>query len=287
MIHFLKYKAVYFTLSFIILCVGCYFMIFKGFKYSIDFTGGSVIEYAIDKKIDPQKLSKAIKTKDITISSIEVTGNTYIIKTSPIEKKDEEKIRTKIEDDYKVKVTSQRFEMVGPSLGKETVNKTILASLVAIFGILAYISFTFRKLHYGLAAVIAMIHDFVILLSTYSIFSTFFGAEIDSLFITAVLTTMSFSVHDTIVVFDKIREYRKISGLQTEVLANRALTETMVRSINNSLTIVLMLIPLVIMGTATIRFFAAALLVGTITGTYSSPFIATPLLVMFEKWSKR
>jgi len=181
------------------------------------------------------------------------------------------------------KVQSLRFETVGPSLGKETVRKTIIASIVAIFGILIYITITFRKLNYGIAAIIATFHDFFVLIGVYALLSHFLGAEVDSLFITAVLTTMAFSVHDTIVVFDKIREYRRTSALSIEILANKALTETMVRSVNNSLTIILMLIPLVIFGTLTLKFFAAALLIGTITGTYSSPFIATPLLVGLEK----
>ena len=168
-------------------------------------------------------------------------------------------------------------------MGKETVRKTIIASIVAIFGILIYITITFRKLNYGIAAIIATFHDFFVLIGVYALLSHFLGAEVDSLFITAVLTTMAFSVHDTIVVFDKIREYRRTSALSIEILANKALTETMVRSVNNSLTIILMLIPLVIFGTLTLKFFAAALLIGTITGTYSSPFIATPLLVGLEK----
>ena len=133
-----------------------------------------------------------------------------------------------------------------------------------------------------MAAIAAMLHDFLVLIGMYAL-SRPFGAEVDALFITSLLTTMSFSVHDTIVVFDKIREYKGTSGLSLEILANKALTETMIRSINNSITIMLMLVPLVFMGGDSIRFFAAALLIGTITGTYSSPFVATPLLVFFEK----
>ena len=154
--------------------------------------------------------------------------------------------------------------------------------MVAIFGILLYISFTFKKLSYGVAAVTALLHDLLVLFGMYALLSRF-GAEVDTLFITAVLTTMSFSVHDTIVMFDKIREYKRTSGLSIEILANKALTETIVRSVNNSLTIILMLIPLIFFGGAAVKFFAAALLIGTITGTYSSPCIATPLLVLLEE----
>ena len=133
-----------------------------------------------------------------------------------------------------------------------------------------------------------MIHDFLVVVGSYSLLSHFFGAEFDSMFVTALLTTMSFSVHDTIVIFDKIREYLKEEGKGSiEYYANRALTETMVRSLNNSMTIVFMLLALVLLGGTTIRFFSLTLLIGTITGTYSSPFVATPLLVWLEKRRKK
>ncbi|EKE14231.1 MAG: hypothetical protein ACD_12C00614G0001, partial [uncultured bacterium] len=129
-----------------------------------------------------------------------------------------------------------------------------------------------------------MIHDFLIVIGFYSLLSHFAGAEVDLLFVTALLTTMSFSVHDTIVIFDKIREYRRTDD-QTSftIIANKSITETMVRSLNNSLTIILMLTALVLLGGATIRFFVSALLIGTIIGTYSSPFVAVPFLEFLEK----
>ena len=127
-----------------------------------------------------------------------------------------------------------------------------------------------------------------ILVGVYAVLSYYFNAEIDTLFITAALTTMSFSVHDTIVIFDKIREYIREEGrVNIENSANKALTETMVRSLNNSMTIVFMLLALILFGGSTIKFFIIALLIGTITGTYSSPFVATPVLVWLEKRKKK
>jgi len=138
-----------------------------------------------------------------------------------------------------------------------------------------------------LAAITALLHDILVVVGTYSLISYFFGAEVDTLFVTALLTTMSFSVHDTIVVFDQIREYKRRYGAgYIEDYANKALTDTMVRSFNNSMTIVFMLLALVLLGGETIRFFALTLLVGTITGTYSSPFVATPVAVWLEKRRK-
>jgi len=158
---------------------------------------------------------------------------------------------------------------------------------LAIIGILVYMSFSFKGINFAAAAVVALIHDFLVVVGSYSLLSRFFGAELDTLFVTAVLTTMSFSVHDTIVIFDKIREYWKEEGKGSiEYYANRALTETMVRSINNSMTILFMLLALVLLGGTTIKFFVLTLLIGTITGTYSSPFVATPILVWLHKKSK-
>ena len=193
-------------------------------------------------------------------------------------------VRKKIEKNNKVKIDLLLFESVWPAVGKDTINKTVIAALLGILAILGYISFAFKGFNFALSAIIALIHDLLILVSVYSVVSYFFKAEIDTLFVTAVLTTMSFSVHDTIVIFDKIREYVKLEGRKNiEFNANKALTETMVRSLNNSMTIVFMLLSLILLGGSTIKFFIVALFIGTITGTYSSPFVATPILVWLEK----
>jgi preprotein translocase subunit SecF len=148
-------------------------------------------------------------------------------------------------------------------------------------------SFAFKSFNFALAAIIALLHDFLVVIGSYALLSHFFSAEVDTLFVTAILTTMSFSVHDTIIIFDKIREYLRTEGRgNMEHYANRALTETLVRSFNNSMTIIFMLLALVLLGGSTIRFFAATLLIGTITGSYSSPFVATPIVVWLEKRNK-
>ncbi|OGK54095.1 hypothetical protein A3H80_03185, partial [Candidatus Roizmanbacteria bacterium RIFCSPLOWO2_02_FULL_37_19] len=237
MIYFLKYTKFYFIFSILIIALGSFAILKYGFNYAIDFTGGSVIEYRFKAKdVSINLIKKTLSDRKIKALSIETLDkNTFLIKTTPIDEKQEATVRKNLEGNKSIgKVQSLRFETVGPSLGKETVRKTIIASIVAIFGILIYITITFRKLNYGIAAIIATFHDFFVLIGVYALLSHFLGAEVDSLFITAVLTTMAFSVHDTIVVFDKIREYRRTSALSIEILANKALTETMVRSVNNS-----------------------------------------------------
>lgn len=281
MIDFIRYTTLYVLISLIVIGSGMYSVFTHGLDYSIDFTGGSNIRYSLEKNVDKKDVEKIYADNGIEVLDYVQDGQVIALKTTPVDEVKETVIRTKLSEKAG-NVDVQLFETVGPSLGAETVKKTAIASIVAIIGILLYITYTFRKWTYGLAAIGALFHDFLVLIGVYSMLGQY-GAEIDALFITAVLTTMSFSVHDTIVVFDKIREYRRTSGLDIEILANKALTETMVRSVNNSLTIILMLVPLTFAGGVTIQFFAGALLIGTITGTYSSPFVATPLLVFLQK----
>ena len=149
-------------------------------------------------------------------------------------------------------------------------------------------SFSFKAFNFALAAIIVLLHDFLVVVGFYSLLSHFFGAQIDTFFVTAILTTMAFSVHDTIIIFDKIREYIRTEGKgNMEYYVNRALTQTLVRSLNNSMTIIFMLLALSLLGGSTIKFFVITLLIGTITGTYSSPFVATPVLVWLEKRKKK
>jgi preprotein translocase subunit SecF len=284
MVNFLKWRFLYFLISFIVIAAGIFSMIRFGYYYSIDFTGGTNIEYAVNKKIDEKLIRDVVKDNDVRLNYVKVSNNKIILRTSILEKNVQEKVKSGIEKKAKAQLTLLKEETVGPVIGREMVKKTIIASVLAIIGILIYIAFAFSGFNYALSAILAMIHDALVLFGTYSLVSFFFGAEFDTMFVTAVLTTMSFSVHDTIVIFDKIREYMKEEGRHDiEFYANRALTETMVRSINNSMTIVFMLLALILLGGSTIRFFVVALLIGTVTGTYSSPFVATPILVWLEK----
>lgn len=284
MVDFLKYRFFYFTLSFVVIAIGLFSILRWGFTYSIDFVGGTILEYQIQEDLSENNVRSVLKETKIDPLSISSKNRIVSIRTNPIDEKKELELRKRLEVKLKTKVTSLRFETVGPLIGEETVRKTIIAAILGISAILLYMSFAFRGVSFALAAILALIHDLLVLVGIYSILSHFFNAEVDLLFVTAVLTTMSFSVHDTIVIFDKIREYVKTEGKgRIEYFANKALTETMVRSLNNSMTIVFMLLALILLGGSTIRFFIIALLIGTITGTYSSPFIATPILVWLEK----
>src|SRR4030065_1717442 len=284
MINFLKYKIVYLVISSVVIITGAFFVFKYGFIFSIDFTGGTNLRYKINKDIRAEKVKGLLDNLKIKYSDVSVANKNIYIKSVPINEIKELGIRNKLEKENKIKADLLLFESVGPAVGQDTINKTIIASLLGILAILGYIAFAFKGFNFALSAILALVHDILVLVGIYSVVSYFFKAEIDTLFVTAALTTMSFSVHDTIVIFDKIREYIKLEGKKNmELNANKALTETMVRSLNNSMTIVFMLLALILLGGSTIRFFIVALLIGTITGTYSSPFVATPILVWLEK----
>ncbi len=290
MINWLKFKYLYFAFSAILLFLGIFGIWKWGFVLGIDFSGGVLAEYKIEGNLPTETAKSEIENKlKISVFSIlPVKGtNNYIFKLSglPFEKKDE--LTSIISSVSGTKVELVKYEEVGPSIGPELIKKTVYAVVLGSLFILLLLAKQFRELKYGVCAILAMLHDSLVLLGSFSWLGHFFGAEVDFLFVTALLTTLSFSVHDTIVVYDRIREIGRKEGGDFETIANRALSETMVRSLNNSFTIVFMLVAMILLGGATVRWFATALLIGTISGTYSSPFVAVPLLVVYHNWREK
>lgn len=276
-------------ISSFVLIVGLISIFTFGFTYSIEFTGGTILHYRLnDRNVKEQEIRSLLKKSSIKIEDFKFINSVVELKTKPLTVQDTKTIKKQLEKLTGKGVDEIRKETIGPVLGKEMVIKTIYGTIIAIIGILLYLSFSFRGVTFAFAAILALFHDAFIMIGLYSLMGRLYGAQVDSLFITALLTTMSFSVHDTIVVFDKIRELKK-SERAGEIYScsNAALSQTMVRSINNSMTIVFMLLSLLLMGGSMVRFFAASLLIGTITGTYSSPFVATPLLVWLERRKNR
>jgi len=278
--NWMKHLSIYFLISAIFIIPGIYSLIRYGFKPSIEFTGGTRLTIE-NIKSSPETVLQSFK--EFTPSLENSTENSITLKTKNISQETTQKaIDTLKKDNPEIKIGS--FETIGAALGKETIKKTLWALVISSAVLLLYISFAFKKVKYGVCAVIAMLHDSLILLGSFSLLGHFYGVEIDLLFVTAVLTILSFSTHDTIVVYDRIRELsHKNKGVDFTTLVNQAVTETMVRSLNNSLTIIFMLIALFLIGGETTRYFSLALLIGTITGTYSSTFTAAPLLIVWEK----
>lgn len=275
----MKYRLIYFALSLLVIVPGLYSLVRYGLKLSIEFTGGSVLVYE-----NPKSSSTLLETfKDYSPQVVNQEDNKTTIRLKNISQEEVDKLTENLnKESSNLKLIS--FETQGPIIGQETVKKTIYAILLASVLLLFHISRSFKQIKYGVCALLAMLHDSLVLLGTFSLLGHFFQIETDLLFVTAVLTVLSFSVHDTIVVYDRIRELQRKHHLANTIdLANRAVSETMVRSLVNSLTIIFMLLALVLIGGITTRNFALALLIGSISGAYSSPFTAVPLLITWDE----
>lgn len=286
----MRFKWLYFLISAIVILPGLYSLFRWGLKPSIDFTGGTILELQWSKGGEKNKeIENTLKEMGIKFSSVQSSGeNRVLIKTEPIIQEQEQKFLTEVEKKANEKPIELRFDTVGPVLGKELLQKTILAIILAAGFILLWVWKQFKDPMYGICAILAMFHDTLVLLGVFSLLGHFYGIEVDTLFVTAVLTALSFSVHDTVVVYDRIREGRKkFPGVAFEDLVDKAVAETLSRSINNSMTIIFMLLALFLLGGTTTKWFVFALLVGTVSGTYSSTFTAAPLLIVFEGKSKK
>jgi preprotein translocase subunit SecF len=287
MIRFTKYLWVYAIISALVLLPGVYALIRFGLKPSIDFSGGTLLELTAPGVSEDEMRGVAQEEGLEVTSIIASSGDAYLLRMA----------KTDVAaGEFVVRLASAsgtmpillRNEEVGPLIGKELLGKAITAAALAVLAILLYVARAFRNIKFGVSAVVALIHDLLVVIGVFAILGQVFEVEVDTLFVTAVLTTMSFSVHDTIVVFDRIREYMKRGGGGSfEQVVDLALLETMNRSLTNSLTIIFMLLSLALLGGETIRWFVVALLVGTISGTYSSPFVATPILVLWDRWERK
>ena len=298
----MRYKSVYFVISAVMVGISIYGLIAWGLPLGVDFRGGTIIEYKFESDISTEELTSELEGEDIPVTVIQSTGpQTYLIKLPPIDEEQKLKIASisarMLKSDLQDPATPPanltettsgleelRYEIVGPAIGPELVKKTIYAIAIAAGAIMLWVAYQFKSIKFGSSAILAMFHDSFILVGSFSLLGRFMGAEVDFLFVTALLTTLSFSVHDTIVVYDRIRESQKDYTDNMYNLANKAITETMVRSLNNSFTIMFMLVALMLLGGTTIKWFAAALFIGTILGTYSSPFVAVPLLVTWNSF---
>ncbi len=287
----MRFKWFYFLLSAIVIVPGVISLLLWGLKPSIDFTGGTLLELQFEKKVNSEQLKvigRTVEDNGIELSSIQFSGeNRVLLKSKPIERGVAASLIAALGDKTGEKPQELRFDTVGPILGKELIRKTLIGILLASGFILLYVWRQFRDPMFGISAILAMFHDSLVLLGIFSLLGHFAGVEIDTLYVTAVLTILSFSVHDTVVVYDRIRESQKrYPHIPFADLVNKAVTETLSRSINNSMTIIFMLVALYLLGGSTTKWFVFALLIGTISGTYSSTFTAAPLLVVWNELRK-
>lgn len=282
--NWMRLRLLYLAISALVIGAGVFGLLKWGLRIGIDFKGGTILEYKFEKSVNAEDLKRFADTLDLEVSSLEKTGeNTYLLRIANLEPERKAIIEPFLEKNLDNNLDELRYENVGPSIGPDLIKKTGYAMGISAILILLWVAIQFKSFKFGVSAVLAMFHDSLVLIGSFALLGHFFGAEVDFLFVTAALTILSFSVHDTIVVYDRIRESQKKVGGDLYDLANKAVTETMVRSLNNSFTIIFMLAALLLMGGETIKWFAAALLIGTVSGTYSSPFVAVPILVTWDE----
>ena len=300
MINIVKHRYVYFAISLIIIIPGLLALAIWGLPLAIDFTGGNLLEVRFESGSlpNPAEVLAIYSEFGFEDSLVQTSGNDgLIIRSKMISEDVVAQIIAEMEARFESDVTILRSESVGPAVGKEVATRAAGAVALAALGIMGYITYAFRGVahafRYGIAAIVAMIHDVLVVIGVEAIFGHFLGWEVDALFLTALLTVIGFSVHDTIVVFDRIRENSRIyKRLPYETLVNHSIVQTLARSINTQLTVMITLFSLALFGGITIRHFVLILLIGVLSGTYSSIFNAAPILVVWEKkewrtWFKR
>jgi preprotein translocase subunit SecF len=271
-----------------IILIGIIALLVFGLKPGVEFSSGSILTIGFDEEVEQSELETAMSELGYANSIIQRTGSgDFIIRTQELSGEE----KTGLEDALSSRfgsATEREFYSVSPMVATETANNAMIAVGIAAVGIMLYITWAFRKMpkpfHYGVCAIIALVHDVVVVLGIFAILGAILNWEINLMFITGVLAVIGYSINNTVVVFDRIRENLK-RGISAnfEMVVNNSLVETLSRSVNTSLTTMLVVLALLLFVGSTIQNFALVLLIGIIAGTYSSLFIAPNMLVIWER----
>ncbi len=288
----IKHKKIFVLISVFLVIFSITAISLSGLKLGIDFKGGSSTEIIFSNGLpDKQVLQKSISNIGLGEALIVQTGdNGYSIKTRALTESEHESLLALFGAD----ATEKSFSSIGPSVGAELARKSIILFVLVSFGIVFFIAFSFRKVSkpvsswkYGFIAITTLIHDIIIPVGIFSVISYFYGHEVDTLFVVAILTILGLSVSDTIVVFDRIRENIRSGGYKTfEETVGNSIKQVYIRSIATSSTVIIVLLALVFFGPKSTKIFALMLTAGMFFGTYSSLFLASPLLIMAKNWSE-
>ena len=291
--HLAGKRHLWFAISALLLLPGIISLIVSGLHFGVDFTGGTLWQVQFEQEVGTEQITQILHGHGRTEAVVQQVGNAdehrYQIRMKELRAGSAEKaeLTKALETIAPLNPDGERLDTVGSTVASSLRGRSILAVAAASVGILLYIAWAFRNtqrpLLYGIAAIIAMLHDAVFVLGIFSILGWAAGVEIDALFITAMLTVIGFSVHDTIVVFDRIRENQQVEqNTSFEEIVSHSIAQTVVRSLNTSLTVVLTLAALFLFGGTSTREFVLALLIGVVIGTYSSIFNASQVLVAWE-----
>jgi preprotein translocase subunit SecF len=291
--NFLKYKNIYFIFSGLLIATCVASIFYFGLNLGIDFTGGSILE------LEYQETRPALQEIRDSLSElgnvqVQTAGeNGLIIRMKELGEQEHQEVVDILGKDYQFE--ELRFESIGPVIGKELEDKTKIFVLLSLASILLYIAFAFRKVQrpirswqYGIASLLALFHDVIIPLGVFSVIGYYYGVQLTIPVITALLTVLGYSINNTVVVFDRIRELLiKREGVTFEETVNKALRQSLSRCLNTSLTTLLVLLSIYFFGGETLKYFSLALIIGIVAGTYSSLFLATPVLAAWLRWRKK
>lgn len=292
-INFLKYKKIYFAISGALILMSIVALGLFGLRLGIDFTGGSILEVEYEEsRLVNQEVEERLSDLDLGEIQVQPTGEKgVIIRMKDISEETHQEILEKIGEGSQLEEI--RFETIGPVIGEEVKEKTKLVILLAIISILIYVTFAFRKIsqpvrswQYGVATVIALSHDVFIPIGIFAILGKFYSVELSIPIITALLAVFGYSVNDTVVVFDRIRENLLKKSINFEEAVNQSLNQNLSRSVSTSLTTLFVLLAIFFFGGHTLTFFSLALILGVVLGTYSSICLAAPILVVWLRKSR-
>ncbi len=290
----IKRSAIWYLFSGTLIALSIAALATFGLKQGIDFTGGTMLSVRFDNRPATTEAEKALSIYDLNAITIQPAGdNDLIFRFKTIDEDTHDKIMQTLQSTFG-NVTELEYNAIGPVIGEELRHKSINSLVIILLLITAFIAWSFRRVSapvqswkYGLIVMFTAFHDVIIPVGLFALLGKYMNVEIGTPFIAAILTIMGYSINDTIVVLDRVREnLQKVAGTFEEIV-EKSVNQTMVRSFNTSLTTVLALIAVYFYGGDSIKYFALALIVGILTGTYSSIFIASPMLVTWNRWTRR
>jgi preprotein translocase subunit SecF len=296
-----RHRIIFYAISTVLIIASLAALFVWGLKPGIDFKGGSIIEVEYPAGFRPAvgQIKSNLDALNLGEYSVRETGDSgFLVRTGELSPKMHEAVLIELSDKG-VKAQEKRFNSIGPILGREALEKAWMSIALVLIAIILFISFAFRKVSqpvsswkYALIAIIALLHDVIVPAGAFALFGHIAGFEIDTLFVTALLVILGFSIHDTIVVFDRVRENLRHNneGKQKksfETIVGESINQTFVRSINTSLTTLIAIFVLYLVGAEATRHFSLTLLIGIIIGTYSSIFLGSPLLVTVYNWQQK